>query len=163
MVPSHMYELLPIAVLIGTIFVMARLAQSSEYTILRTSGLGPWRAMRTLLVLGHAFTFITFATGDYLAPAADRAGQLLKARLEGRISVGQTGAWLKERQSFHTYNVNVGSLSPEGDMQSIRIYEADAKGCLVSITQAKRGRFADGGSWLLEDAERSEFMMQGTD
>ena len=41
LVPSHLYELLPIAVLIGTIFVMARLAQSSEYTILRTSGLGP--------------------------------------------------------------------------------------------------------------------------
>ena len=39
--PSHLYELLPIAVLIGTIFVMARFAQSSEYTILRTSGLGP--------------------------------------------------------------------------------------------------------------------------
>lgn len=41
MVPSHIYEVLPIAVLIGTIAVMARLAQSSEFTILRTSGLGP--------------------------------------------------------------------------------------------------------------------------
>ena len=40
LVPSHLYELLPIAVLIGCVFVMARLAQSSEYTILRTSGLG---------------------------------------------------------------------------------------------------------------------------
>jgi len=49
MVPTHLYELLPIAVLIGTIFVMARFARSSEYTILRTSGLGPWRALRTLL------------------------------------------------------------------------------------------------------------------
>ena len=29
MIPSHLYELMPIAVLIGTIFVMARLAQSS--------------------------------------------------------------------------------------------------------------------------------------
>ena len=36
LVPNHLYELLPISVLIGTIFVMARLAQSSEYTILRT-------------------------------------------------------------------------------------------------------------------------------
>ena len=161
MVPSHLYELLPIAVLIGTIFVMARLAQSSEYTILRTSGLGPWRAMRTLLVLGLAFTFITFAAGDYLAPAADRAGQLLKARLEGRISVGQTGAWLKERQAFHTYNVNVGALSPEGDMQAIRIFESSTSGSLVSITSAPRGKFNDDGSWQLQDAERSEFTAQG--
>lgn len=162
MVPSHLYELLPIAVLIGTIFVMARLAQSSEYTILRTSGLGPWRAMRTLLMLGMVFTVLTFATGDYLSPTADRTGQLLKARLEGRISVGQTGAWLKERQSFHTYNVNVGALTPDGNMQSIRIFEADGRGFLVSITQAPRGRFEDDGAWLLENAERSEFTMQGT-
>jgi lipopolysaccharide export system permease protein len=38
--PSHLYELLPITVLIGTIFVMAGW-QSSEFTIMRTSGLGP--------------------------------------------------------------------------------------------------------------------------
>ena len=112
LVPSHLYELLPIAVLIGTIFVMARLAQSSEYTILRTSGLGPWRALRTLLTLGLMFTLLTFAVGDYLAPVAGRTAQLLKARLEGRISIGQTGAWLKERQPYNTYNVNVGALTP---------------------------------------------------
>jgi lipopolysaccharide export system permease protein len=163
MVPSHLYELLPIAVLIGTIFVMARLAQSSEYTILRTSGLGPWRAMRTLLMLGMIFTLLTFAAGDYLSPMADRTAQLLKARLEGRISVGQTGAWLKERQPFHTYNVNVGALTPDGNMQAIRIFEADSRGFLVSITQAPRARFEGNGAWLLESAERSEFAMQRAD
>jgi lipopolysaccharide export system permease protein len=106
------------------------------------------------------FTVITFAAGDYLSPMADRTGQLLKARLEGRISVGQTGAWLKEKQPFHTYNVNVGALTPDGHMQSIRIYEADSRGYLVSITQAPRGRFEDDGAWVLESAERSEFTMQ---
>jgi lipopolysaccharide export system permease protein len=50
--PGHLYELLPIAVLIGAICVMARLAESSEYTILRTSGLTPQRALGTLLALG---------------------------------------------------------------------------------------------------------------
>ena len=79
-IPSHLYELLPITVLIGTIYVMARLAQSSEFTILRTSGLGPWRALRTLVVLGLGFVVITFAVGDYLAPIADRTAQLLKSR-----------------------------------------------------------------------------------
>ena len=157
MIPNHLYELLPIAVLIGTIFVMARLAQTSEYTILRTSCLGPWRALRTLLGLGAIFTVLTFAAGDYLAPVADRTAQLLKARYEGRISIGQTGAWLKEKQSFHTYNVNVHALSPEGDMRGVRIFEADARGFLVSITQAARGRFADDGSWTLLEAERTEF------
>jgi lipopolysaccharide export system permease protein len=68
MAPSHVYELIPITVLIGTIFVMARLAQSSEFTILRTSGLGPWRALRTLLSLGLVFVVFTFAVGEYVKP-----------------------------------------------------------------------------------------------
>jgi len=156
-IPNHLYELLPIAVLIGTIFVMARLAQSSEYTILRTSGLGPWRALRTLLVLGVVFTLLTFAMGDYVAPAADRTAQLLKARLEGRLSIGQTGAWLKERQLYHSYNVNVGGLTPEGHLTNVRIFEADSRGYLVSITHAASARFGDDGAWMLEQAERTEF------
>jgi lipopolysaccharide export system permease protein len=162
MVPSHLYELLPIAVLIGTIFVMARLAQSSEYTILRTSGLGPWRALRTLLVLGLMFALLTFAAGDYVAPAAGRTAQLLKARLEGRLSIGQTGAWLKERQPFHSYNVNVNALTPDGHMQGVRIFESDSRGFLVSMTQAAKGRFADDGAWLLENVDRTDFTPGGS-
>ncbi|HEY8361193.1 MAG TPA: LPS export ABC transporter permease LptG [Ramlibacter sp.] len=158
--PNHLYELLPIAVLIGTIFVMARLAQSSEYTILRTSGLGPWRALRTLLALGAIFTVLTFAAGDYLAPAADRAAQLLKARQNGGITLGSTGAWLKERQRHSSYNVNIGALTPDGGMQAVRIFEADSRGMLVSVTQAPRARFGDDGAWLLENAERTEFNLR---
>jgi lipopolysaccharide export system permease protein len=162
MIPSHLYELLPIAVLIGTIFVMARLAQSSEYTILRTSGLGPWRALRTLLALGLMFTLLTFAAGDYLAPASDRTAQLLKARLAGSLSIGQTGAWLKERQADHTYNVNVNALTPDGNMLGVRIFESDTRGFLVSVTQAPRAQFADDGAWLLKDAERNVFPSGGS-
>ena len=35
--------------------------------------------------------------------------QLLKARFAGDISVGQTGAWLKERRAGSTVTVNVGA------------------------------------------------------
>ena len=157
--PSHLYELLPIAVLIGTIFVMARFAQSSEYTILRTSGLGPWRALRTLLLLGLGFTILTFATGDYLAPLSDRTAQLLKARMSGGVSIGTTGAWLKERQRYLSYNVNVFALTPDGQMDRVRIFEADSRGFLVSITQAQKATFAD-GAWVLEDARRTEFQSE---
>ena len=156
LLPNHLYELLPIAVLIGTIFVMARLAQSSEYTILRTSGLGPWRALRTLMALGMVFTVLTFAAGDYLAPVADRAAQLLRARYQGRISIGQTGAWLKDRQQQATFNVNVGAMAPDGSMQSVRIFEADERGFLRTITAAPKASFAD-GEWVLHGAERTSF------
>jgi len=162
-VPSHLYELLPISVLIGSIFVMARFAQSSEYTILRTSGLGPWLALRTLLVLGMVFVAFTFAIGDYLAPQANRTAQLLKARFLGNITVGQTGAWIKEKQPYHSYSVNVGSLSPDGAMGDVRIFEFDNQGFLVSITRAPRARFGQDEAWVLEEADRREFQTRDAD
>ena len=128
LIPSHLYELLPISVLIGTIFVMARLAQSSEFTILRTSGLGPTLALRNLMGLGLAFVVLTFAVGDYLSPFCDRYGQLLKSRYLGQITVGQTGAWLRERQADRSYAVNVTTLTPEGNPKGIRIFEFNQDG-----------------------------------
>lgn len=157
LVPSHLYELLPIVVLIGTIFVMSRFAQSSEYTILRTSGLGPWRALRTLLVLGLGFVVLTFLCGDYLAPLSDRTAQLLKSRFEGNITTGQTGAWLKERQRYQSYAVNVAGIAPNGNLLGVRIFEFDGKGALVSQTTAPKASFDHNQAWLLEDADRNEF------
>jgi lipopolysaccharide export system permease protein len=163
MIPSHLYELLPIAVLIGTIFVMARLAQSSEYTILRTSGLGPWRALKTLLILGLAFVLLTFAIGDYVAPIADRTGQLLKARYQGRLTVGQTGAWLKERQAYSQFAVNINALESNGSMQGVRIFEFDNHGLLMSMVQAQSAIHNADDAWTLKQVDRTEFPARGTD
>ncbi|RYY52245.1 MAG: LptF/LptG family permease, partial [Comamonadaceae bacterium] len=84
------------------------------------------------------------------------------ARQNGGITVGSTGAWLKERQQHSSFNVNIGTLTPDGSMQSVRIFEADARGMLASVTQAPRARFGDDGAWLLEDAQRTEFNLRGT-
>jgi lipopolysaccharide export system permease protein len=157
LIPSHLYELLPITVLIGTIFVMARFAQSSEFTILRTSGLGPWRALQTLLAAGAGFVVITFAVGDYVAPLADKAAQLLKARFDGNLTIGRTGAWLKEKQRYSQFAANVGAIAPDGQMQGIRIFEFDNQGRVVSLTHAESGKFARDSAWLLQNANRTEF------
>ncbi len=159
--PSHLYELLPISVLIGTIFVMARLAQSSEYTILRTSGLGPGRALRILLTLGLGFVVLTFAIGDYVAPASDRAAQLVKARYLGQLTPGQSGAWLKEKtDDGASYAVNVNNLLPDETMRGVRIYEFDKRGFLTALTQAGEATFTHDKAWLLKGVERSDYFTQ---
>jgi lipopolysaccharide export system permease protein len=162
LVPNHLYELLPISVLIGTIFVMARLAQSSEFTILRTSGLDPWRALRLLLALGAFFVVLSFVVGDYVAPASERAAQLLKARYQGQITIGQTGAWLKEKQAYNNYVVNVKTLSPDNEMKGVQIFEFNNKGLIVSTLQAPLAVFTPEAAWQLSDATRVEFEVPDT-
>ncbi len=155
--PGHFYELFPISVLIGTIYSLARLAQSSEFTILRTGGLGPGRALGLLAVLGVAFGAITFVTGDFIAPASEREGVLLKARLGGGLKLEGAGAWLKEKhgtpEGERSYSVNVAGASGAGALAGIRIFEFDGDGRLVSRTEAREGRVDDRGNWLLTDAE----------
>ncbi|MDO8719747.1 MAG: LPS export ABC transporter permease LptG [Polaromonas sp.] len=162
LIPNHLYELLPISVLIGTIFVMARLAQSSEFTILRTSGLDPWRALRLLLALGAFFVVLSFVVGDYVAPASERAAQLLKARYQGQITIGQTGAWLKEKQAYNNYVVNVKTLSPDNEMKGVQIFEFNNKGLIISTLQAPLAVFTAESAWQLSQANRVEFEVPDT-
>ena len=158
-VPNHVYELMPITVLIGTIFVMARLAQSSEFTILRTSGLGPFKALRLLLEMGLLFVVVTFLVGDYLSPMASRQGQLLKAKYLGvTISLGTSGAWLKESQGDRSNVVTVAALSNDGQLAGVRVFQFDAAGRLSGMLMAAQGSFSpDGQYWQLRSVQTDTF------
>ncbi|MCU0813064.1 MAG: LPS export ABC transporter permease LptG [Burkholderiaceae bacterium] len=157
--PGHFYELFPIAVLIGTIFSLARFAQSSEYTILRTGGLGPGRALALLAGLGAAFSAATFVVGDVVVPASEREVVRLKAEARGGRQLGRTGAWLKDRRqeggAERAVSVNVQRLGGDGDLEDVRIFEFDGAGRLVERIVARRASVDDDRVWTLFDVERS--------
>ncbi len=159
--PNNLYELLPIALLIGTVYALVRLAQATEFTILRTSGLGPWLALRQMLVLGLAFSALTFVIGDYLAPWSDRQAQLLQATYQGRISIGHTGAWLKDRAPERQIAVNVGALEPDGSLRRVRVFEFDAQGRLLRTLQAEQATVnATAHTWHLQQVLVRQFDTQ---
>ncbi|MDO4593393.1 MAG: LPS export ABC transporter permease LptG [Comamonadaceae bacterium] len=158
--PNHLYELLPIAVLIGSIFVMARFAQSSEYTIMRTSGLGPWLALRTMLTLGAGFVVLTVLVGDYLAPAAARMALVARAQYLGETSTaGSTGAWLKEKNSEgNTLAINVRAVRADGALSEVRVFEFDKQGRMVLRIGAQTGQVhEDANLWALNNANVARF------
>lgn len=161
-IPGHLYELMPIAVLIGAIFVMAKFAQSSEFTIMRTSGMGPWLALRTLLVLGISFVVLTVAVGDYLAPAADSVSQKLRAISKGQISSGATGAWLKEKQGQHSVAINVGAIKTPGEFVNVRIFEFDANGRIAAQIFAQSAQVDESNDqWTLQGVQATKLTQEG--
>ncbi len=159
-VPGHLYDLLPISVLIGSIFVMARLAQSSEFTILRSGGLSPVRALGMLLKLGWVFVLVTLLLGDYLAPWSEQQGLLLKARFRGELTSGQTGAWLKERQGEQQYAINVRAMNKDARMVQVQIQRFDAHGALLGSLRAQEAEFGQ-GAWHLRDVQLMTLRLQG--
>ena len=161
-IPGHLYELMPIAVLIGAIFVMAKFAQSSEFTIMRTSGMGPWLALRTLLLLGLSFVVLTVVVGDYIAPAADRLTQKMRVVTKGQISSGATGAWLKEKQGDHSIAINVGAIKTPGDFVAVRIFEFDHNGRIAAQINAQSAQVdEDNDLWTLHDVQATRVTQEG--
>jgi lipopolysaccharide export system permease protein len=161
-IPSHFYELAPIAVLIGTIFVLARMAQSSEFTILRTSGLSPARALRLLTILGLCFAALTFVVGDYVAPWSEQLAALLQGQRSGNGgTLGRTGAWLKDRastpQGERTYSVHVGSASDPQRLGDIRIFEFDTDGRLTQRITAQQALIDPQAVWHLRAVHISQW------
>ncbi len=154
--PGRFYELMPIAVLIGTIFSMARLAQSSEFTILRTGGLGPQRALGLLSVMALAFAVLAFVVGDFVNPWADKQAQLLKSSASGGVTNAQ-GAWMKDRDGDFTYAVHVGRARANGAMEDVLVFEFDSKGAMSTRLTAKSATVDAGGRWLMNDVRVTQW------
>ncbi|HUQ75004.1 MAG TPA: LPS export ABC transporter permease LptG [Burkholderiales bacterium] len=153
--PAHAYELFPIVVLIGTLYVLAHLASSSEYTVMRGSGLSPARAALTLLKIGMAFVVLTFVIGEWIAPAAEERAQQTKIRaLSSMIGQDlQSGLWFKDEGSF----INVREARQSNLLQGVRIFEFDASYRLRKLTMAERAEYRGRGVWQLHDVVSTAF------
>jgi lipopolysaccharide export system permease protein len=165
--PGHLYELAPIAVLIGAIYALASLAQSSEFTILRTGGLGPGRALGALAGLGVAFAVFTFILGDYMAPLSETQAATFKAVFRGGFKLDRAGAWLKDRrmtaEGERSYSINVSSASQRGVLNGVRIFEFDADGRMVKRIAAESARVGRNADWHLTDASVTDWTGTGRD
>ena len=154
-VPSRFYELAPIAVLIGSIFALARLAQSSQFTILRTSGLGPGRALLLLGEFALACSLVTFAVGDYAVPATEALASGVKAAASGGSEVARGGAWIKETSRTPAgerhLSIHIGSADGGARLRAVRIFEFDPEGRLLARIHAASADIRADGTWLLAD------------
>jgi lipopolysaccharide export system permease protein len=153
--PAHVYELFPIVVLIGTLYVLAHLASNSEYTVMRGSGLSPLHAAAALAKIGLAFVVLTFVVGEWIAPAAEEAAQKTKLRAMSSM-IGQdlqSGLWFKDEGSF----INVREARQSHLLQGVRIFEFDPSYRLRKMTTASRAEYRGQGVWQLHEVVATEF------
>ncbi len=155
LVPDHVYELFPIAALIGTLFALAQLVAGSEYTVMRTSGVSMSRFAATLAVIGLAFAALTFVFGEFIAPPAEQLAQRLRSQfITGLVAQEfRSGLWVKDENSF----VNVGEVLPDSSLKDVKIYEFDGRYRLRSISLAAGGTYQGERRWLLTGITRTDF------
>ena len=164
--PSHVYELMPVAALIGAIYALAQFASHSEFTAMRAAGMGRKLALRGVITVGAGFALLTAVVGEAVAPPAERLAQTVRLSAIGTALAGQfrSGLWIKDtlRDAQGTPQrlrfVNVGSLQADATLENLQIFEFDTDFTLRSVIRAKRAVFDGDGQWRLSGIEETEFI-----
>jgi len=157
--PAHAYELFPVVVLIGTLYVLAHLASNSEFTVMRGSGLSPGGAGLALAKVGMIFVLATFVVGEWVAPAADEAAQKLRMHAMSTL-IGQemrSGLWFKDERAF----INVREARTASKLNDVRIYQFDDDDRLRLTRSAAQADYLGDGRWKLIDVAQTEFTPEG--
>jgi lipopolysaccharide export system permease protein len=153
--PGHVYELFPIAALIGTLYALSQLNSHSELTVMRTSGVSLAAIAGTLVLVGIVFGAINMGFGEVIAPYSDDIAR--RYRLESmNTMVAQefrSGLWVRDARTF----VNIKEMLPDGTLRNLKIYEFDEAKRLKSISQAERGQYDSKVGWQLIDVQRTNF------
>ncbi|MFN6961700.1 MAG: LPS export ABC transporter permease LptG [Rhodocyclaceae bacterium] len=153
--PGRAYEILPLAVLIGTLYGLTLLAHHSEITVLRASGLSTGELLLTLAKIGSLFVLLILLLGEFIAPQTDRLAQQLQLTAKSQL-VGQafrSGLWVKDGRSF----INVREVLPDTRLRGIRVYTFDEHYRLRSISEAEEGSFMPSGQWRLDKVTQTLF------
>jgi len=156
-VPSRIYELFPVAALIGTLMAIAQLVANSEFTVMRASGASTVQVAWAVIRVGIPLAIATFLAGEYVAPPAERLAQNVRAAAMGNATgvVAQqfeSGFWFKQDRTF----VNIRTVLSDMTLVGVRIYEFDRDLRLTSVRSAESGRFAGEGRWNLQQVKLTE-------
>ncbi|MDR2508105.1 MAG: LPS export ABC transporter permease LptG [Candidatus Accumulibacter sp.] len=147
--PGRVYELMPVAVLIGTLYSLASLARHSEIAVLRASGVSTKKLLLALFTVAFAFACVTFAIGEFVMPFSERAAQQLRIQERGK-TIGQglrSGVWLKDEQNI----INIRVVLPGNHLKGIRIHSFGSGGKLLSIMDAMEGEYVSPATWQLKN------------
>mgnify|MGYP001518424104 FL=1 len=163
--PSRLYEVMPIAALLGAVYTMSRLASNSEFTIMRVAGLSPFGLAGMMTVPALILIAMTYCLGEWLTPAADMMRNdmdniLFNRKLSARGY--SSGVWVKdnvkEQQNagqatvrfVNVHNLIAGEHSRTG---AWRVFEFDKDGSLIRVLHAPEASYISGRGWHLKDAK----------
>lgn len=167
LLPGHVYEVMPLAALIGTIYTMAQFASTSEFTIMRASSMSTGMVAWMLAKIGVVLVIITFIFGELIAPRTAPIADKIKLAARGAAVSAEfrSGMWTKDIVKSEgmagtvtgSRFFNVREVRPDGQLAEVKLYEFDTNFRLRSLTLAKSGTYQGNNTWRLADVTENLF------
>ncbi|MEM9798313.1 MAG: LPS export ABC transporter permease LptF [Pseudomonadota bacterium] len=131
--PNVIYVVLPVSALVATLYGLNRLSADSEMVVAQTTGLGPWRLARPILMFGAMVGLMVALLGHFLVPASRTAlGERGQA-----LSEDITARFLKEGEFLHPgdgITVYVRQITETGELLGLFLQDRRAGDLHTSYT-----------------------------
>ena len=152
--PRRVYDMLPMAALIGCLIGLGSLASSSELTIMRAAGVSiariVWAVMKPMLVL----MIVGVLVGEYVAPPAENKAQADRSLAQGSgdAQSGKHGMWHRQGDEF----IHINTVQPNGLLYGVTRYRFDGERHMLSASFARRAQYQN-EHWQLNDVTTTLF------
>ncbi len=145
LLPTYIYLLVPLAVLIGVMTGMLGLVKTSEYAIMRTSGISLGDITKILAIFGIIFTVITFLVGEVIAPTSSHFAKVYKMnKMNEQISTElSSGVWSKDGE-HNIINIKQIDQNDSNTIRGIQIFAYDDKQQLKKYIVAESASYQTG-------------------
>ena len=164
--PGRIYQVMPLAALLSSIYIMSRWAASSEFTVLRVAGLSPLRLCMSLSVSAVILVGTTYVFGEFLAPPAEKYAVEVKTLSKSQNLMARgysTGVWLRDvavvdNQTLNRY-INVSYIRADNNRETgaWRVFEFSDKGFLLRMISSKTASYSTDEGWTLHNVEISTY------
>lgn len=157
--PRLAFEMMPVAVLIGSLLGLGNLAAGSEITVMRASGLSVRQLSAMVAMTGVALFVATSLLGEFISPPLDffARNMRIEAQVEQESEQSGNAAWIKDDRVF----MHVERMNSEFEFGSVYLFRFDDKQQLESIAQADNSGIDIDEQWQLENFRETRFRSDG--
>lgn len=150
--PRQMYEVFPMATLLGTMLGLGTLANNRELVVMRTAGLSLTRIVWAIMKTAAMLILLAMVIGEVIAPPVHEYSNQKRLQLMGaRVSLNtQYGLWARDGDTY----INVRRIDSQAQLRGIHLYTFDGQR-MRTLLRAKSARY-DGEQWLLQNVIRHE-------
>ena len=146
--PSYLFQLLPVAALIGSLLGLGNLARGSELIVMRSAGVTTLRFCLWLGTAGLILSSLMFVIGEYVAPPLGQYARQLKvfAKFDEFALAGNRATWVRDGDTI----ISVDQQSASTRFGGIKVFQVDRDRRLVSVGRAESASVKGGNVWRLE-------------
>jgi len=157
--PNLAHQMLPMAVLLGSLLSLGGLASQGELVIIRAAGVSTFRLAGAVTMTGVILMLIALVLGEYVGPPLDNYARHFRAQAKHAGEPVATGksAWIRDGDTY----VNISRLTDDFRLGGVYLYKMGPDGDLGGIGRADSAGIDAANQWVLSNYGESTFVGDG--